>query len=181
MKQAAGRGRTPKYQGGRERRRVALEYPNGRRFVRRAKGPRAADPPRLPRLGQARRPRAHWPALPLPLRGRERPPGASLRSKKPGKDDRDLFGLHLGQARANSAGMAAAANVRREILEVGGEDLCRVHVRPPAYPVEAEVVEVNGKGQHRKKRAFYGRFGNGTREIADPDERDRYRLRIWGP
>ena len=103
---------------------------------------------------------------------------ASLR--KPGKDDRDLFLLHLGQAVANSMGMAASANVRHEVLEVGGKDLCRVHVRPSAFPVDAEVVEVDRQGQHNKKTAFYGRFGNGTREIADPAERDRYRLQVWG-
>ena len=103
---------------------------------------------------------------------------ASLR--KPGKDDRDLFLLHLGQAVANSVGMAASANVRQEILEVGGKDLCRVHVRPSAFPVDAEVVEVDKKGQHNKKTAFYGRFGNGTREIKEPGERDRYRLQVWG-
>ncbi len=47
-------------------------------------------------------------------------------------------------------------------------------------PIEAEVVEVDKKGQHKKKVAFYGRFGNGTREIADTTERDRYRLQVWG-
>ncbi len=104
---------------------------------------------------------------------------ASLR--KPGKDDRDLFSLHLGQAVENAMGPAAVANVRHEVLEVGGRDLCRVHVRPSAFPVEAEVVEVDGKGQHKKKVAFYGRFGNGTREISEPAERDRYRMQVWGP
>jgi type I restriction enzyme R subunit len=68
---------------------------------------------------------------------------ASLR--KEDKDDRDLFGLHLGQAILNSVGPAAAANVSYEILEVGGKDLCRVHVRPSAFPVEANVVEVDDK------------------------------------
>ena len=42
------------------------------------------------------------------------------------------------------------------------------------------MVEVDKKGQHKKKTAFYGRFGNGTREIADPEERDRYRPQVWG-
>ncbi len=36
------------------------------------------------------------------------------------------------------------------------------------------------RGQHRKRTAFYGRFGNGTREIKDPGQRDRYRLQVWG-
>ena len=74
--------------------------------------------------------------------------------RKLGKDDRDLFGLHLNQAIINSVGMAAAANVSQEILEVGGKDLCRVHVRPSAFPVEAKVVEVDKNGQHVKKTAL---------------------------
>jgi type I restriction enzyme, R subunit len=62
---------------------------------------------------------------------------------KPGKDDRDVFGLHLNQALINALGMAAAANVSQEILEVGGKDLCRVHVKPSSFPVKANVVEVD--------------------------------------
>ena len=68
-----------------------------------------------------------------------------------------------------------------EILEVGGKDLCRVHVKPSSFPVEAEVVEVDGNGQHLKNKFFYGRFGNGTRGIKDPVERERYKLQVWGP
>jgi type I restriction enzyme R subunit len=101
--------------------------------------------------------------------------------RKPGKDDRDLFGLHLNQALINSVGMAAAANVGQEILPVGGKDLCRVHVKPSGFPVDAEVVEVDKNGQHVKKKHFYGRFGNGTRVITDPSERERYKVQVWGP
>ena len=100
--------------------------------------------------------------------------------RKPGKDDRDLFGLHLSQAIINSVGMAAAANVSHEILEVGGKDLCRVHVRPSKFPVEADVVEVDKNGQHVKKRLFYGRFGNATRPITDPAEREKYVAQVRG-
>jgi type I restriction enzyme, R subunit len=99
--------------------------------------------------------------------------------RKPGKDDRDLFGLHLNQALINSVGMAAAANVGQEILDVGGKDLCRVHVRPSSFPVEANVVEVDKNGQHVKKTVFYGRFGNATRPINDPAERERYKAQVW--
>ncbi len=101
--------------------------------------------------------------------------------RKPGKDDRDLFGLHLNQALINAVGMAAAANVSLETLEVGGKDLCRVHVKPSSFPVEAEVVEVDKNDQHVKKRLFFGRFGNGTRAISDPPERERYKVQVWGP
>jgi type I restriction enzyme R subunit len=100
--------------------------------------------------------------------------------RKPGKYDRDLFGLHLNQALINAVGMAAAANVGQEILEVGGKDLCRVHVKPSSFPVEATVVEVDKKGQHVEKKLFYGRFGNGTRAITDPTERERYKVQVWG-
>ncbi|HZC18197.1 MAG TPA: ATP-binding protein [Rubrobacteraceae bacterium] len=88
--------------------------------------------------------------------------------RKPGKDERDRFGLHLNQALINSVSESAAANVRQEILSVAGEDLCRAPVRPSSFPVEAEVVEVDNNGQHQKKRHFYGRFGNGTRAITAP-------------
>ncbi len=100
--------------------------------------------------------------------------------RKEGKDDRDMFQLHLGQAVINAVGLAAAANVSQEILEVGGRDLCRVHVKPSSFPVEAEVVEVDKKDQHTKKTVFYGRFGNGTRAIPNPSERERYKVQVWG-
>lgn len=105
---------------------------------------------------------------------------ASLRSeKKPDKDDRDLFELHVNQAIINSVELAAAANVSYEILQVGGEDLCRAHVRPSAFPVEARVTEVDKQGQHRKKVVFYGRFGNATRPVTDEVELERYKQQIW--
>ena len=87
--------------------------------------------------------------------------------RKPGKDGRDLFGLHLNQALSNAVGMAATANVSQQILEVGGKDVCRVHVKPSGFPIEAEVVEVEN-GQYVKKKLFYGRFGNATRPINRP-------------
>ncbi len=49
--------------------------------------------------------------------------------------------------------MAATANVSQEILEVGGKDLCRAHVKPSSFPVEATVVEVDKNGQHVKKNS----------------------------
>ena len=106
------------------------------------------------------------------------PDYATLR--KAGKDDRDVFGLHLDQALINSVGMAATANVGHQVLDVGGKDLCRVHVKPSSFPVEAEVVEVDKKGQHVRKKLFYGRFGNGTRAITEPEEREKYQVQVWG-
>jgi hypothetical protein len=55
---------------------------------------------------------------------------------------------------------------------------CQVHVRPSAFPVEAEVV-VDRKGQFERKTAFYVRLANGTREIGDPVERQRYIAARW--
>jgi type I restriction enzyme, R subunit len=100
--------------------------------------------------------------------------------RKEGKDDRDLFLLHLQQTIIDSGGMAAAANVRAEILEVGGRELCRVHVKPFSFPVEAEVVEADKNGQHLRKTAFYGRFGKGTRMIPEGEESERYKKQVWG-
>lgn len=74
--------------------------------------------------------------------------------RKPGKDDRDLFGLHLNQALINSVGMAAAANVEQEILPVAGKDLCRVHVKPSSFPVEATVIEVDKKRPAPEEKAL---------------------------
>jgi hypothetical protein len=48
--------------------------------------------------------------------------------------------------------MAATANVSQEILEVSGKDLCRVHVKPSIFPVEATVVEVDKNGQHTSRK-----------------------------
>ena len=105
-----------------------------------------------------------------------------LRSeKRADKDDRDLFGLHMNQAVMNSVGLAAAVNVSYEIVEVGGGDLRRVHVTPSRFPVEARVTRVDGRGQHRKKVAFYGRFGNATRPLTNEAELERYKQQIWGP
>ena len=101
--------------------------------------------------------------------------------RKEGKDDRDLFLLHLKQAVINAIGLSAAVNVGGEILEIGGKDLCRVHVKPSALPVEAQVTEVDKNGQNLNKIVFYGRFGNGTRAIPDPSDRERYKVQIWGP
>jgi type I restriction enzyme R subunit len=102
---------------------------------------------------------------------------ASLR--KPGKDDRDLFGLHLNQILVNAIGETATASVSMQIHTVDGQDLCRVHVPPSSFPVEA-TVKVDKAGQLVTKTAFYVRIGNGTREISDPDEKQRYLASRWG-
>ena len=59
---------------------------------------------------------------------------------KAGKDDRDLFRLHLGNIVSQSMGEAAAANMTAQIHTVDGADVCRVHVRPSGFPVDATVI-----------------------------------------
>ncbi|MGB3764403.1 MAG: type I restriction endonuclease, partial [Ornithinimicrobium sp.] len=58
---------------------------------------------------------------------------------KDGKVDRDVFLLHLNQVLSNALGLAAATEVTTYLHTVEGKDLCRVHTRPSAFPVEANV------------------------------------------
>jgi type I restriction enzyme R subunit len=98
---------------------------------------------------------------------------------KEGKDYADLFQLHLTQIVQASMGDAAAANVSTQIHTIDGKDLCRVHVKPSAYPVDAEVTVVKD-GQHWKKTAFYVRLNNKTHEFTDADEKQKYIAQRWG-
>ena len=98
---------------------------------------------------------------------------------KDGKDDRDLFQLHLAQVLINALGETAASSVSVQLHTVDGHDLCRVHVPPSSFPVDAHVV-VDRKGQLEKKTAFFVRIGNGTRDITDATERQRYVAQRWG-
>jgi type I restriction enzyme, R subunit len=100
--------------------------------------------------------------------------------RKPGKDDSDLFLLHLNQVIENAVGLAAAADVSTTIHDVDGHDVCRVHVEPSGHPVEAEVVVADGRGQLSRKRAFFVRLNNATRAIEDDLERERYVAQRWG-
>jgi type I restriction enzyme, R subunit len=99
--------------------------------------------------------------------------------RKPGKDDRDRFLLHLNQLLVNGFGETAASSVSAQLHTIDGADLCRVHVPASSFPVDAEVVVDKG-GQLQKKTAFYVRIGNGTREITDPAERQKYIATRWG-
>jgi type I restriction enzyme R subunit len=101
---------------------------------------------------------------------------ASLR--KPDKNDRDLFQQHLANVLVTAMGETAAANVTIRMHSVNGDDLCRVHVRPSAFPVDATVT-VDNKGQFEKKTIFYARVANGTRPITDPAERQKYIASRW--
>lgn len=100
--------------------------------------------------------------------------------RKQGKDDSDLFLLHLNQLIENAVGLAAAANATTTIHHVDGHDVCRVHVEPSGHPVEAEVTVADKQGQFTKKKVFYLRLNNGTRAIEDERERQRYIAQRWG-
>ncbi len=97
-----------------------------------------------------------------------------------GKDNRDMFQLHLMNIVTAAMGGAAAAWLSVQFHSIDGADACRVHVRPSPVPVEAEVT-VSVKGQFGKKTAFYVRSGNSTRELGE-DEKAKYILGRWpGP
>ncbi|MEO8292756.1 MAG: RNA-binding domain-containing protein [Actinomycetota bacterium] len=100
--------------------------------------------------------------------------------RKQGKDDADLFLLHLNQVIENAVGLAAAANVTTTVHHVDGHDVCRVHVEASGHPVEAEVTVVDRQGRSGKERRFYVRLNNGTRAIEDERERERYIAQRWG-
>lgn len=98
---------------------------------------------------------------------------------KRGKDDADLFQLHLGQIIENAVGIAAAANATTEVVSPNGDQICRVHVEPSGHPVTATVTVKGDKGQFAKE-AFFIRLNNGTREITDAQERENYFRRPLG-
>ncbi|HEX2031808.1 MAG TPA: hypothetical protein VHL78_10460 [Actinomycetota bacterium] len=80
----------------------------------------------------------------------------------------------------NAVGVAAAANVTTTIHHLDGQDVCRVHVEPSGHPVVSEVTVGDSKGQHSRKRGFFIRLNNATREIGDETERQRYIAQRWG-
>ena len=65
----------------------------------------------------------------------------------------------------------------RDIID--NKDLCRVHVKPSSFPVEATVTMVKD-GQHSKKTAFYVRLNNKTHEFTSEDEKQKYIAQQWG-
>jgi hypothetical protein len=79
----------------------------------------------------------------------------------------------------NTVGSAAATNVKSEILEIDGTQICRVHVFPSGHPIYARVTTIDSKGQHQRAERFYVRQGNGTREIFDESEIQKYIAHRW--
>jgi type I restriction enzyme R subunit len=100
---------------------------------------------------------------------------ASLR--KEGRDDRDLFQLHLGNIVDASMGTAAATNITVQFHSIDDRDVCRVHVRPSAFPVDAKIT-VDRKSQFETISAFFVRVANGTKKL-DHDQRAKYVSGRW--
>lgn len=98
--------------------------------------------------------------------------------RKPGRDNRDVFELHLNQLLINSVGAAATTTVSVRIEPVDDKDVCRVHVPPSNLPVYARL-KFEKAGQMRAKTAFYIRVGNSTREITEGEWR-KYVASRWG-
>jgi type I restriction enzyme, R subunit len=96
-----------------------------------------------------------------------------------GKHDRDAFQLRLIAIVKDSMGAAVAANLSVQFHTIDGLDVCRVHVNPSAYPVDA-VVTAEKNGQTEKKTVFYVRAGNSTHALT-PTEKARYLLNRWPP
>ncbi len=97
-----------------------------------------------------------------------------------GKDDRDLFQLHLMNIVTAAMGGAVAARLSVQFHTIDGADVCRIHVQPSPVPIKAEVT-ASVRGQLIKKTAFYVRSGNSTRELGDT-EQAKYILGRWpGP
>ena len=77
----------------------------------------------------------------------------------------------------NGLGAAAASAISTQVHHVDGQDLCRVHVPPSSFAIDARV-KVEKNGQLLSMTAFYIRIGNGTREV-DGAERQKYVSARW--
>lgn len=90
--------------------------------------------------------------------------------RRDGRDDRDVFVLHLTQLLVTAFGEAAASQVKVTIDSVDGRDVARVHAPPSGFPVFQE---------HKGERTLWVRFNNATRGVTDPAEIDRYLSIRW--
>jgi hypothetical protein len=97
---------------------------------------------------------------------------------KDGKDDADMFQLMLTDVLKASMGAAAISNVTTQVHTVDGNDICRVHIKPCGFPVNAKVTELK-KGQHVKAENFYTRINNGTHKFIDDDQKQKYIANRW--
>ncbi len=99
--------------------------------------------------------------------------------RKDGKADDDMFLLAFNDKLKNALGAAAVANVTTEMFTVEGKDICRVHVRPSGFPVEAKVTIIDKQGQHVKQTNRYARINNGTHKFTKEDEWEKFKSQRW--
>jgi len=71
--------------------------------------------------------------------------GDYVRFHKDGKGDDDMFRLAFNDKLKNSMGAAAISFVTTQMHTVDGRDICRVHVMPCGFPVEASSTTTSGK------------------------------------
>lgn len=99
--------------------------------------------------------------------------------RKEGKGDDDMFMLAFNDKLINALGAAAMANVTTEIYTVDGKDICRAHVRPCGFPVDAKVTIIDNKGQHIKQTNRYARINNKTHKFQSDDEWEKFKSQRW--
>jgi type I restriction enzyme R subunit len=93
---------------------------------------------------------------------------ASLR--EPSKDDRDLFQLHLINIVTAAMGAAAATNLSVQFHTIDGDDVCRVHVRPPGNstpPRRPSTCSAAGRAAGPPAETVLGQAGSGLAGAAD--------------
>ena len=98
---------------------------------------------------------------------------------KEGHGDDDRFLLAFNDRMIASMGAAAIANITTEIVTVDGKDICRVHVKPCGFPVEAKVTIIDKKGQHIKQTNRYARINNKTHKFSNDDEWEKFKSQRW--
>ena len=98
---------------------------------------------------------------------------------KDGKADDDMFLLAFNDKLKNALGAAAVSFVTTEIVSVEGKDICRVHVKPCGFPVDAKVTIIDSKDQHKKQTNFYARINNATHKFTDEEEKQKYIGQRW--
>jgi type I restriction enzyme R subunit len=95
------------------------------------------------------------------------------------QDPRDWFQQHLANIISTSMGDAAATNVRPQIHNVNGGEVCRVQVDPSGFPVDAKVIIQKPGGPKETRTEFYVRVANGTKAL-NAVEREKYVATRWG-
>jgi len=99
--------------------------------------------------------------------------------RKEGKGDEDQFLRALTDKLTNALGAAAVTNLTASVVTVDGNDICRVHVKPSGFPVEAKVVIVDKKDQHVKQTNRYVRLPNKTHKFTNDDEWEKFKTSRW--